>query len=128
MKVLLDTHAFIWWDDDHTQLSSRALAICQDRENTILLSIASVWEMQIKIQLGKLKFSLPVEDKIQRQQEMNGLEILSISLKHVFTLDQLPHHHRDPFDRLLMAQCINEGIPMISYDSLLQPYPVQIIW
>lgn len=128
MKVLLDTHTFIWWDDDHKQLSPRALAICQDRENTMLLSIASVWEMQIKIQLGKLKFSLPLEDKIQHQQEMNGLEILPISLKHVFTLGQLPHHHRDPFDRLLIAQCINEGIPMISHDSLLRPYPVQIIW
>ncbi len=80
MKLLLDTHAFIWWDDEHPRLSAAALAACKDINNTLLLSVISVWEMQIKAQLGKLNFSVTLEEKIQAQQEKNGLEIFPLSL------------------------------------------------
>jgi PIN domain nuclease of toxin-antitoxin system len=128
MRVLLDTHTFIWWDEDHTQLSTKALAVCQDEGNTLLLSLVSVWEMQIKIQLGKLETTLSLEEKIKHQHETNDLEILPITLRHIFTLDKLPEHHRDPFDRLLIAQAIHENIPIISYDSQFAKYPIQLIW
>src|SRR5262249_34574692 len=125
---LLDTHAFIWWDDEHTKLSPDALAACHDKSNTLLLSIASIWEMQIKIQLGKLNFSLPLEDKIRHQQETNDLEILPISIRHIFALNLLPDHHRDPFDRLLIAQSMYEKISIISNDPQIVKYTTQIIW
>lgn len=128
MRVLLDTHAFIWWDDEVNKLSARALAVCQDTNNTLLLSMASVWEMQIKTQLGKLQFTIPLQDKIYEQQRTNFLRILSIELGHVFKLDSLPHHHRDPFDRLMIAQAIGENIPIVTHDPAFAHYPTQIIW
>jgi PIN domain nuclease of toxin-antitoxin system len=128
MRLLLDTHAFIWWDDDPSRLSETALAACEDANNILLLSIASVWEMQIKIQLQKLSFTLPLVEKIRQQQETNGLEILSISMNHVFALDNLPDHHRDPFDRLLVAQSLYENIPLISHDSQIAKYDINLVW
>lgn len=98
MKLLLDTHAFIWWDSEPEKLSARSLAACQDTTNEILLSVASVWEMQIKQQLGKLKLNSPLAEIVANQQKTNGLEILSVSLEHVLALDRLPSHHKDPFD------------------------------
>ncbi len=128
MRILLDTQAFIWWDDDHTRLSSDALAACRDKSNTFLLSVASVWEMQIKIQIGKLNFSLPLEEKVQDQQHRNGLEILPIAIKHIFTLNSLPDYHRDPFDRLIVAQSIYEKIALVSNDPQIAQYPARVIW
>lgn len=128
MRLLLDTNAFIWRDDEHARISPRALVACQDEANTLLLSLVSIWEMQIKIQLGKLKFTVPLEEKIRNQQESNGLEILAITIRHIFTLDRLPDHHRDPFDRLLIAQSIHENVPIISHDPHVAKYPVQILW
>jgi PIN domain nuclease of toxin-antitoxin system len=96
MKVLLDTHAFIWWDSTPARLSTRALSVCENRDNTILVSVASVWEMQIKTQLGKLKLSLPLTDILENQRQANGVEILPITLPHVLAVDQLPLHHKDP--------------------------------
>ncbi len=128
MRLLLDNHAFIWWDDDHSRLSVKALEACQDRNNTLLLSIASIWEMQIKIQLGKLKFSVSLEQKIQQQQSTNGLEILPVTMQHVLSLDKLPDHHRDPFDRLLIAQCTYESVPMVCHDPQIAVYDVTLLW
>jgi PIN domain nuclease of toxin-antitoxin system len=84
MRVLLDTHAFIWWDDEQAKLSPTAINICKDPENTLLLSLVSVWEMQIKIQLGKLTFSVSLADKIKNQQQTNGLELFPITLQDTF--------------------------------------------
>lgn len=128
MRYLLDTHAFIWWDDEKHFLSPTALAICQDPTHTLVLSLASVWEMQIKLQLGKLNFRIPLEQKILDQQQVNGLELLPITLKHIVGLDNLPNHHRDPFDRLLISQAIYENIPIISHDALIRTYAVDCIW
>jgi PIN domain nuclease of toxin-antitoxin system len=128
MKILLDTHAFIWWDSDVSQLSPTALQLCQDPANTLLLSAASVWEMQIKQQLGKLKLKLPLREIVQTQQESNGITVLPVQLAHVLLLEQLPLHHRDPFDRLLIAQANAEQAALLSCDSVFQKYQVNVIW
>ena len=127
MKILLDTHVFLWWDNDPAQLSAQAKALCQDPANTLVLSVASVWEMQIKQQLGKLTLRLPLSQLIQDQQHTNGMEILPISLAHVLSLETLPPHHKDPFDRLLIAQANTEGIGLLSVDSVFKQYPVKLL-
>ncbi len=128
MKLLLDTHTFIWWDSEPAKLSSKVLALCQDRANTVLLSVASVWEMQIKLQLGKLKLSLSLAEVIESQQQTNDIEVLPITLKHVLALDGLPTHHKDPFDRLLIAQANVEGAILVSSDPIFADYPVKLVW
>jgi len=128
MKLLFDTHAFIWWDGTPANLSSQVLALCQDPTNTLLLSVASVWEMQIKLHLGKLKLSLPLVEIVEGQRRTNSIEILPVMLDHVLALDTLPDHHRDPFDRLLIAQAVVEDAVLISNDSILQKYPAKLVW
>ncbi len=127
MKLLLDTHIFIWWADQPEKLSHAALSALQDEANELLLSVASVWEMQIKIQLGKLKLSLPLKELIKNQQETNELNLLPVELKHVLALDALPFHHKDPFDRLLMAQSLEEDLTLVSVDSQFTAYPVKLL-
>jgi PIN domain nuclease of toxin-antitoxin system len=128
MKLLLDTHAFIWWDSESSKLSPQALAFCQDRTNTVLLSVASIWEMQIKLQLGKLSLDLPLAKVIESQQQTNGIEVLPIILSHVLELDSLPTHHKDPFDRLLIAQAKVEDAVLISNDQIFMNYSIKLLW
>ncbi len=94
----------------------------------LLLSVVSVWEMQIKIQLGKLRLTLPLQEIIETQQQINAIEILPITLPHVLALENLPTYHKDPFDCLLVAQAIVEGVTLISGDSSIPKYAVQVIW
>ncbi|MDQ3013808.1 MAG: type II toxin-antitoxin system VapC family toxin, partial [Acidobacteriota bacterium] len=108
MKLLLDTHTFIWWDSQPHKLSATVSAHLQSPLNIILLSVASIWEMQIKHQLGKLPLRLPLADIIKGQQQSNGIVLLPVLAEHVLALDQLPSHHKDPFDRLLLAQANSE--------------------
>ena len=96
MKLLLDTHVFLWCDSEPEKLSPRAFELCKNPDNILVLSVASIWEMQIKIQSGKLKIILPLVDLIRQQQE-NGIEILSVEASHVFAVENLPNHHKDPF-------------------------------
>ena len=128
MKVLLDTHAFIWWDSTPDKLSPRARAACQDRTNLLFLSVASAWEMQIKLQLGKLHLRLPLAEVIASQQQTNDLQVLPVALSHVFALQGLPAHHKDPFDRLLIAQANTEEATLISHDPVFAPYLVKVLW
>jgi PIN domain nuclease of toxin-antitoxin system len=128
MKLLLDTHTFIWWDSEPAKLSPQALALCQDRQNSLLLSVASVWEMQIKLHLGKLKLTLPLAELIESQQQVNNLEILPVLLTHVLALQQLPAHHKDPFDRLLIAQARVEDVVLISNDPMFPKYTDRVLW
>ncbi len=128
MKVLLDTHTFIWWDSEPAKLLPKTLMLCQNRANRVLLSVASVWEMQIKLQLGKMKLNLPLAEVIENQQRTNNIEILPVSLKHVLALESLPTHHKDPFDRLLIAQANVEGAVLVSRDSVFASYPVKVVW
>ncbi|MFN3761830.1 MAG: type II toxin-antitoxin system VapC family toxin [Anaerolineae bacterium] len=128
MKLLLDTHAFIWWDSDPARLPPQVLALCRDRQNVLLLSVVSVWEMQIKIQLGKLRLTLPLAEIIEAQRQMNNVEILPIALEHVLALENLPAHHKDPFDRLLIAQAIVEEATLVSADPNIARYDVPVVW
>ena len=128
MKLLLDTHAFIWWDNEPAKLSPRVLALCQDRTNSLLLSVASVWEMQIKLQLGKLKLNLPLVEIIETQQQRNNIEVLPVALAHVLALQDLPPHHKDPFDRLLIAQANVEGATRLCNDPVFAKYGVNALW
>jgi PIN domain nuclease of toxin-antitoxin system len=127
MKLLLDTHAFIWWDSDPTRLSAKALAALGDRSNEALLSVASVWELVIKAQLGKLALRLPLADII-RQQQANGLRVLPVNLAHILGVEGLPPLHKDPFDRLLIAQANAEGADLVSADPMVTQYPVRVHW
>jgi len=128
MKLLLDTHAFIWWDSEPDKLPPQVLTLCQDRANTFLFSVASAWEMQIKLQLGKLKLALPLAQVIEGQQQTNNIEILPITLEHVLALQDLPSYHRDPFDRLLIAQANLEDAVLVSGDPVFARYPVKLLW
>jgi len=127
MKLLLDTHTFIWWDSDPSRLSPSALQACQNHANTMMLSVVSVWEMQIKAQLGKLKLNMPLAEIIGNQQQVNGVQILSMTLNHVLALEDLPVHHKDPFDRLLIAQANVEEAVLVSSDSAFSEYSVQLL-
>jgi PIN domain nuclease of toxin-antitoxin system len=128
MKLLFDTHAFIWWDSDPSKLSPRVFALCQDRTNLLLLSVASVWEMQIKSQLGKLTLGAPLDELVRRQQETNAVELLPVTIDHVLALQHLPSHHRDPFDRILVAQANAEKATLVTHDPIIARYPVEVVF
>ena len=128
VKLLLDTHAFIWWDSEPARMSAKALARCQDRGNKVLLSVASVWEMQIKAHLGKLTLSTALAALLESQRQTNGIIILPIISEHVLALDGLPAYHKDPFDRLLVAQAKIEGATLVSHDPVFANYPVNVLW
>jgi len=117
MKFLLDTHVFIWWDSEPEKLSNRAFELCQAPENQLILSIASLWEIQIKSQLGKIKLN-----------NSNGLLLMPVNASHVYALGNLPSVHKDPFDRMIVAQARVESLCLISHDSTLKKYPVDIMW
>ena len=120
MYLLLDTHIFIWLDSHSAQLSPAATTALGDSTNTLFLSVASLWEMQIKINLGRLPLRLPLRDIVTEQQQINGVRLLSVRASHTFALDGLPRHHKDPFDRLLMAQAIAENMTVVSADSIFR--------
>jgi PIN domain nuclease of toxin-antitoxin system len=127
VKLLLDTHIFIWWVSDPSKLSQQALALCEDDTNSLIVSVASIWEMQIKQQLGKLTLNLPLQELIANQQQTNDVAVLPIELVHVLALQGLPTHHKDPFDRMLVAQAIVEQAILLSADSVFAAYPVQVL-
>jgi len=128
MRLLLDTHTFLWLDGSPELLSPAALAACEEPTNELYLSVVSAWEIQIKHQINRLQLDVPLEEMIQGQQTANDLKILSVELHHVYILPQLPLHHHDPFDRLLIAQAKAEQMRLVSADSQFAPYLVDILW
>ncbi len=128
MTLLLDTHAFLWFCQDDPQLSTTAKALIEDASNRKLLSVASCWEIAIKAGLRKLKLGEPSAAYIPAALSRTGIELLPISLAHATAVESLPLHHRDPFDRLLVAQSTIEAIPVVSVDSSLDPYGVIRLW
>ncbi len=128
MKLLLDTHVFIWLDTAPEKLSARALAACENEENELYLSVASVWEIQVKQQLKKITLEVPLEEMVQVNRDASNLQILPIELVHVLALSNLPLHHHDPFDRLLIAQAQVENAYLVSVDGLISKYPVNLLW
>lgn len=128
MRLLLDTHTFIWFVIDSDQLSMKVRRLIEDENNEKLLSIASVWKMAIKHSSGKLSFGLPFKEFIAQQLSLNSITLLNINLDYMYIVATLPLHHRDPFDRLLIAQAMVEKISILSADSAFDAYPIQRIW
>jgi PIN domain nuclease of toxin-antitoxin system len=126
MRLLLDTQIFIWWDSEPDRLPRGILQLCRNEANALVVSVASLWEMQIKAQLGKLNLDRPLQQIVREQQDKNRLEVLPVEAAHVFGLQALPSHHKDPFDRLLIAQAITEGMPVLSVDAIFKQYPLQL--
>ena len=126
--ALLDTHAFIWFIGGSERLSPRARALIEARENPMFVSVASLWEIAIKNGIGKLDLDRPFAQLIPEQLERQQIEVLGIQVSHLAELIHLPQHHRDPFDRLIAAQAIVEGLPIISTDPVLDAYGVQRLW
>lgn len=128
MKLLLDTHAFLWWDSAPERLSSTALALCQDTSNVLFVSVVSFWEIHIKRHLGKIQLSRTLEEIVEEQTRSNDIQMLSVQIEHVLGLDALPDYHKDPFDRLLISQARLEGAVLISNDQIISKYPVSVRW
>jgi PIN domain nuclease of toxin-antitoxin system len=127
MRLLLDTHIFIWFVLSPRQLSATALAAIQDPNNQIFVSLVSAWEMSIKSGKGKLSLTQPIEPFVEDQAQHNRFEILPITLSHIAAVERLPQHHGDPFDRLLIAQSIVEAMPLVSADHAFDAYPITLV-
>jgi PIN domain nuclease of toxin-antitoxin system len=128
VTFLLDTHAFLWFCQNDLSLSSVAKAIIEDPANRKLVSLASCWEIAIKAGLGKLNLGEPSKTYIPNAIVRTGFELLPISLAHATAVETLPLHHRDPFDRMLIAQAILEAMPIVSTDVAFDPYGVKRVW
>lgn len=128
MKALLDTHTFLWWITEDPRLSSRAREIISDGENILYLSAASCWEMAIKARLGKLEMPANITSFITDQMAINAITPLAVEISHALHVYTLPNHHRDPFDRLLVAQAQIENLPILTADPQIARYAVKIIW
>jgi PIN domain nuclease of toxin-antitoxin system len=128
MRVLLDTNAFLWWLGKKERLTAQAYAVIQDPENDVFLSVASIWEILIKARSGKLTLPESPERYIPSRIAHYGFELLSIEIRHVLQLWTLAEYHRDPFDRILVAQSQVEQLPIITSDRIIPQYSVEVIW
>ncbi len=128
MNLLLDTHVFLWFIDGNAKLSPRARELIEDQRNIKLVSVGSLWEMGLKMSLGRLELARPFEELIPRQMELNGFGLLPVRIPHIATIISLPFHHRDPFDRLIVAQCMVENLSVVSLDSAFDKYSVPRLW
>ena len=128
MRVLLDTHALLWFLNDDRRLSPHAHGVIVDPANDVLVSVASLWEAVIKASLGRLALAEPFEDLVPEQLAAERIDVLSIDVRHLGALRNLPMHHRDPFDRLIIAQAVAEGVPVVSRDGAFPDYDIDVIW
>lgn len=129
MNVLLDTHALIWFLEEAPALSSRAREVIEDGNNTCLVSMATGWELAIKVGLGKLQTPIPLRYLFTEELERLQFTVLPIEARHLHQLLDLPlHQHRDPFDRLLIAQALRENLTVVGNDDAFDAYGVQRIW
>ncbi len=128
MKYLLDTHTLIWFLTGDKKLSDKARGLIDNPDNRKFLSIASLWEIAIKVSLGKLTLNKPFERLFPEQLHFNRIEILDITVDNLIKLTTLPFHHRDPFDRLIIAQALVEGLPVIGADVIFDAYGINREW
>jgi PIN domain nuclease of toxin-antitoxin system len=128
MNILLDTHAFLWFVEDSPRLSEPARVMIESSDSQPFISMASLWEIAIKISLGKLQLKQPYEIFIPEHLTVNGIGVLNLSLEHVAAIATLPFHHRDPFDRSIAVQAQIENMPLISADPAFDLYSVKRIW
>ena len=127
MRLLLDTHTFLWFVNDNPKLSDHLKELIEDTSNVSYISTASLWEMSIKFNLGKLRLDPNYEEFINREVTTSNIQLLNIELKHLSINATLPFHHRDPFDRLIIAQSIAENIPIVTLDSAFNQYSATLI-
>ena len=128
MRLLLDTHAWLWHFLGDSQLSATARAVIDDPLNEKWVSIASCWEVAIKMSTGKYTLNVPFPVLIQAGILGNRLNLLAVEPRHLVPLLNLPYHHRDPFDRLLVAQALAEQLTLVSCDADVVKYPVPVVW
>ncbi len=128
MAYLLDTHTFLWMRHAPQRLGPAAREICSDLDSELLLSLASGWEMAIKLSIGKLRLPQPLRQVLVEARTLNGISTLPIDETHVLRVQHLPLHHRDPFDRLLAAQALEEGLMLVSGDAVFDAYAVSRVW
>jgi len=129
LRILLDTHTFMWFINGNPNLSVYARRHIENPENRRLLSTASLWEMAIKVSIGKLRIGLPFRELYTVHISGNAVDVLEMTPEHLDILKTLPFHHKDPFDRLIIAQSIAENIPILSRDELFDDYEnVQHFW
>ena len=126
MRVLLDTHTFLWGIAEESKLSQRVRVLLPSAQSWF--SVAGVWEILTKVQIGKLALPSPVGPFLTSRLAANGVRILPITVDHVLQIENLELHHRDPFDRILIAQSLQEKLPIVTADPLFQQYPVEVIW
>jgi len=126
MKVLLDTNTFLWGlsAPEKLSLAARNAVVSSER----FLSVASIWEVLIKVRIGKLPLPVPAGNYLTAKMSANGVSVLSIKLEHVLQIEKLQLHHRDPFDRILIGQSLQEGWPIITSDPVFKRYPIRVIW
>lgn len=128
MRLLVDTHPFLWFAAGDARLSSRARRRIEDPAHDKFLSVASIWEAAVKTSLGKLRLSISLEEVIDEGAVRNGIALLDVRREHAAAVEHLPFHHRDPFDRLLVCQAMVEKMEIVSADASLDAYPVRRVW
>ena len=128
MRVLLDTHTFLWWAEDSPKLSDKARKVIQAPEHRCVVSLVCAWEIAVKVSIGKLKIPGPVSRFFPRELHTHDFEQLDIGLRAICRVESLPLHHRDPFDRLLIAQALEEKLPVVTADPVFRKYGVKRIW
>lgn len=128
MRALLDTHALLWFITDDARLGGRARSVIEAPESDVLVSVASLWEIAIKHALGRLPLARPFAETFPAQLDANASARLPIGTDHLARLVGLPFHHRDPFDRLVIAQALVEGVPVLTRDRAFGAYPVDTVW
>jgi len=128
MKVILDAHAFLWYFTADPRLSKTAATTMMDVHNELVVSIASLWEIGIKSSIGKLTLPAPFATLIPQQLQQASIHVMEIRVVHIAAVCALPFHHKDPFDRMLAAQCQVENLPVLSADIIFDQYGIQRIW
>ena len=128
MSLLLDTHVVVWFTEDSPRLPERLKSKIENDYETIFVSIASIWEIAIKVSIGKMQLSMPLDNWVEQLFEPGRFILLPINLDHIQKVATLPFHHKDPFDRLLIAQSLVESIPVVSIDSNFDAYGVERLW
>jgi PIN domain nuclease of toxin-antitoxin system len=127
-RLLLDTHTLLWWVFEQPELSAKAEGLIMDRGNEIVVSVVSPWEIVIKARLGRLDVPEDVPAFMREQLDRNGFTVLPVSLDHVLRVNGLPPLHKDPFDRLLVAQALHEAMPLVTRDGRLAAYGAETLW
>jgi PIN domain nuclease of toxin-antitoxin system len=127
-KYLIDTHSWLWWHIDPDKLHQKAIELIEDGDTTIFFSVVSAWEIVIKYNLNKLRLPLHPYEYIPKRLEMSYMDVLPVQLEHSLYVGKLPDYHKDPFDRLLVAQALMERLTIISNDHQMQLYDVEVVF